>query len=66
MRPKDALGGKKMKHKIEELKEGIYLLKGKGKGSDSYLIRGYYGDVLIDSGVDQNFINLPGKLLKWD
>lgn len=52
-----------MKNKIEELKQGIYLLKGEGKGSHCYLIRGYSWNVLIDSGLDQNFIILQEKLL---
>lgn len=52
-----------MKTKIEEIDQGIYLLKGEGKGSHSYLIRGSYCNVLIDSGLDHNFVKLQEKLL---
>ena len=51
-----------MKTKSEEIQEDIYLLKGEGTGSHSYLIRASYRNVLIDSGLDQNFLCLQDKL----
>ena len=47
----------------EEIQQGIYLLKGEGKGSQNYLIRASYRNVLIDSGLDQNFFYLQEQLL---
>src|SRR4030065_683115 len=52
-----------MKAKTEEIQQGIYLLKGEGKGSHNYLIRASYRNALIDSGVDQNFLFLQEQLL---
>lgn len=52
----------KMKTKIEEVNQGIYLLKGEEKGSHSYLIKGSWRNILIDSGLDQNFLYLQEKL----
>ena len=52
-----------MRTKTEEIQQDIYLLKGEGKGSHNYLIRGSYRNVLIDSGLDQNFLYLQGQLL---
>jgi glyoxylase-like metal-dependent hydrolase (beta-lactamase superfamily II) len=49
--------------KTEEIQQGIYLLEGEGKGSHNYLIRGSYRNVLIDSGLDQNFLFLQEQLL---
>jgi glyoxylase-like metal-dependent hydrolase (beta-lactamase superfamily II) len=51
-----------MKPTIEEIQQGIYLLKGKAKGSHSYLVRGSARDVLIDSGLDENFLGLQEQL----
>src|SRR4030065_2911690 len=52
-----------MKAKTEEIQQGIYLLKGEGKGSHNYLIRASYRNALIDSGLDQNFLFLQEQLL---
>ncbi|MBI4634206.1 MAG: MBL fold metallo-hydrolase [Deltaproteobacteria bacterium] len=52
-----------MTDKPEAIQEGIYLLKGQGKGSHNYLIRAAYRNVLIDSGLDQNFLHLEKQLI---
>ncbi len=52
-----------MRTKPEEIQQGIYLLRGEGKGSHNYLIRASYRNVLIDSGLDQNFLCLQEQLL---
>jgi glyoxylase-like metal-dependent hydrolase (beta-lactamase superfamily II) len=52
-----------MEGKAEEIEQGIYLLKGEGKGSHHYLIRAAHRDVLIDSGLDQDFLSLQEQLL---
>ena len=52
-----------MRAKPEEIQQGIYLLRGEGKGSHNYLIRASYRNVLIDSGLDQNFLCLQEELL---
>ena len=49
--------------KTEEIQQDIYLLKGEGKGSHNYLVRAAYRNVLIDSGLDQNFLHLQEQLL---
>jgi len=51
-----------MGRNIEELQQGIYLLRGEAKGSHSYLIRGKNRTILIDSGLDQNFLILRENL----
>jgi glyoxylase-like metal-dependent hydrolase (beta-lactamase superfamily II) len=48
---------------IAELQSCLFLLKGEDGGSHSYLIRGDYKNVLIDSGLDRNFIKLQRSLL---
>ena len=48
---------------IIELQPDIFRLKGEGSSSHSYLIRGDYKNVLIDSGVDKNFSKLQKSLL---
>jgi glyoxylase-like metal-dependent hydrolase (beta-lactamase superfamily II) len=48
---------------IIELQPNIFWLKGKDTSSHSYLIRGDYKNVLIDSGVDKNFPQLQKSLL---
>jgi hydroxyacylglutathione hydrolase len=50
-------------NKPEEIQQSIYLLKGEGKGSHNYLIRAAYRNVLIDSGLDQNFLYLQEQLI---
>jgi len=52
-----------MQSKTEEIQQGIYLLKGEGRGSHNYLIRASYRNALIDSGLDQNFLFLQEQLL---
>jgi len=49
--------------KIEEIQQGIYLLEGGGEGSHHYLVRAAYRNVLIDSGLDQDFLSLQEQLL---
>jgi len=49
--------------RIIELQPNIFRLKGEGTSSHSYLIRGDYKNVLIDSGVDKNFSKLQKSLL---
>jgi glyoxylase-like metal-dependent hydrolase (beta-lactamase superfamily II) len=49
--------------KIEEIQQDIYLLKGEGKSSHNYLIRAAYRNVLIDSGLDQNFLRLQEQIV---
>jgi glyoxylase-like metal-dependent hydrolase (beta-lactamase superfamily II) len=49
--------------KTEEIQQDIYLLKGEGKGSHNYLVHASYRNVLIDSGLDQNFLCLQEQLL---
>jgi len=49
--------------KAEEVQQAIYVLRGEARGSHSYLIRGAYRNVLIDSGLDQNFLSLQEQLL---
>jgi hydroxyacylglutathione hydrolase len=49
--------------RIVELKSNIYWIKGDGTGSHSYVIKGDYKNVLIDSGLDRNFPTLQRSLL---
>ena len=51
-----------IENRVEELQPGIFLLRGEGRGSHSYLIRAAYRNVLIDSGLDQNFFALQEQL----
>jgi len=46
----------------ELLQENIFRIRGHGKGSHSYLVRGSRGNVLIDSGLDSNFSHLQESL----
>ncbi len=48
--------------KIEEIEQGIYLLNGKENSCHSYLIRASFRNVLIDSGLDKNFLSLQVQL----
>jgi glyoxylase-like metal-dependent hydrolase (beta-lactamase superfamily II) len=52
-----------MPGKVKEIQPSIYLLEGEGKGSHHYLIRAAYRNVLIDSGLDQDFLPLQEQLL---
>ncbi len=47
---------------IDELQEGVYRLRGKSRGSHSYVIRGTRGNMLIDSGLDSNYSDLKTSL----
>ena len=49
--------------RIVELKPNMHWIKGEGTGSHSYVIKGDYKNVLIDSGLDRNFITLQKSLL---
>lgn len=51
-----------MKKSVEEIQRGIYLLRGRAKGSHSYLVRGNARNVLIDSGLDERFLDLQAQL----
>jgi glyoxylase-like metal-dependent hydrolase (beta-lactamase superfamily II) len=48
---------------IAEVQHNIFLLRGENGGSHSYVIRGDYKNVLIDSGLDRNFSKLQESLL---
>ncbi|MCD6571038.1 MAG: MBL fold metallo-hydrolase [Deltaproteobacteria bacterium] len=48
---------------VIELQPNIFLLRGEGTASHSYLIKGDYKNVLIDSGLDKNFPKLQKSLL---
>lgn len=50
-------------NRIVELKPNLYWMKGNGTGSHSYVIKGDYKNVLIDSGLDRNFPALQQSLL---
>lgn len=50
-------------NRIVELKPNMYWIKGEGTGSHSYVIKGDYKNVLIDSGLDRNFPTLQKSLL---
>jgi len=50
-------------NQIIELQTNIYRIKGEDTSSHSYLIRGDYKNILIDSGVDKNFFKLQKSLL---
>jgi len=50
-------------NRITELHPNIFWFKGEDTSSHSYLIRGDYKNVLIDSGVDRNFSKLQEYLL---
>jgi len=46
-----------------EIHPNIYMIRGEDTSSHSYLIRGDYKNIIIDSGVDRNFHNLQKSLL---
>jgi glyoxylase-like metal-dependent hydrolase (beta-lactamase superfamily II) len=52
-----------VKSPVEEVQQGIFLLRGIARGSHTYLIRAAHRNVLIDSGLDQNFLFLQEQLL---
>jgi len=47
---------------VEELQESVFRLRGKNRGSHSYVIRGTRGNMLIDSGLDSNYPDLKESL----
>jgi hydroxyacylglutathione hydrolase len=49
---------------ITELNPGIFQIRGLNGSSHSYVIKGYYMNVMIDSGSDQNFLVLQRGLKK--
>ena len=49
---------------ILELQPDIFRIKGHGTSSHSYVIKGDYANLLIDSGVDANFPALQKSLLR--
>jgi glyoxylase-like metal-dependent hydrolase (beta-lactamase superfamily II) len=49
---------------VIELKPNIFWIKGEDTSSHTYLIRGDYKNVLIDSGLDKNFFRLQKSLLE--
>jgi glyoxylase-like metal-dependent hydrolase (beta-lactamase superfamily II) len=49
---------------IRELQPDIFMIEGHGTSSHSYIIKGDYATLLIDSGVDANFITLQKSLLR--
>jgi glyoxylase-like metal-dependent hydrolase (beta-lactamase superfamily II) len=50
-------------NQVIELQPNIYRITGEDTSSHSYLIRGDYKNILIDSGVDKNFLKLQKSLL---
>ena len=40
---------------VTELQPGIFQIRGLNGSSHSYVIKGHYKNVMIDSGSDQNF-----------
>jgi glyoxylase-like metal-dependent hydrolase (beta-lactamase superfamily II) len=50
--------------RVIELKPNIFWIKGEDTSSHTYLIRGDYKNVLIDSGLDKNFFRLQKSLLE--
>ncbi|HOP65058.1 MAG TPA: MBL fold metallo-hydrolase [Spirochaetota bacterium] len=47
---------------VDVLQEGIFRIRGKSRGSHSYVVRGSRGNMLIDSGLDSNFQYLKESL----
>lgn len=52
------------KETVTELNPGIFQIRGLNGGSHSYVIKGDYMNVMIDSGSDQNFLVLQRGLRK--
>jgi hydroxyacylglutathione hydrolase len=48
---------------IVELQHNIFRIKGEDNSSHSYLIRGDYKNVLVDSGLDKNYLKLQTSML---
>jgi len=47
---------------VDLLQDGIFRIRGRSRGSHSYVIRGSKGNMLIDSGLDSNFPGLKESL----
>ncbi len=47
---------------VKMLQDGVFRLRGRNRGSHSYLIRGTRGNMLIDSGLDSNYTALRESL----
>lgn len=47
---------------VEILQDGVFRLRGRNRGSHSYVIRGTRGNLLIDSGLDSNYQSLKDSL----
>lgn len=47
---------------IEILQDNVFRIRGRGKSSHSYLVKGSRGNALIDSGLDSNFSYLQESL----
>ena len=47
---------------VKMLHDGVFRLRGKNRGSHSYVIRGTRGNMLIDSGLDSNYSDLKESL----
>lgn len=47
---------------VDLLQDGIFRIRGRSRGSHSYVIRGSKGNMLIDSGLDSNFAALKESL----
>jgi glyoxylase-like metal-dependent hydrolase (beta-lactamase superfamily II) len=52
------------KETVTELNPGIFQIRGLNGSSHSYVIKGDYMNVMIDSGSDQNFLVLQRGLRK--
>lgn len=48
--------------KIEMMQDNVFRVRGMGKGSHSYIIRGSRANMLIDSGLDSNFPHLQESM----
>ncbi len=49
---------------VVELDEGLFCIRGKGRSSHVYVVRGEFGNILIDSGLDSEFPSLKESLYK--
>ncbi|NMC40834.1 MAG: MBL fold metallo-hydrolase [Bacteroidales bacterium] len=47
---------------IDMVQDNVFRIRGNGKGSHSYIIRGSRANMLIDSGLDSNFPLLQGAM----
>lgn len=47
---------------VKMLQDGVFRLRGRNRGSHSYVILGTRGNMLIDSGLDSNYLQLKESL----